>query len=44
MDGDNSETSDNVFDKCTESFNKLEFDIPEACIDRAHRIGKKTPG
>ena len=44
VDGDDSETSDDVFDKCTELFNKLELDIPEACIDRAHRIGKKTPG
>ena len=43
VDGDDSETSD-VFDKCTESFNKLELDIPGSCIDRAHRIGKKTPG
>ena len=43
VDGDDSETSD-VFDKCTELFNKLELDIPGACIDRAHRIGKKTPG
>ena len=44
VDGDDSETSDDVFDKCIELFNKLELDIPEACIDRAHRIGKKTPG
>ena len=22
----------------------MELDIPEACIDRAHKIGKKTPG
>ena len=44
VDGDDSETSDDVFDKCTELFNKLKLDIPEACIDRAHRIGKKTPG
>ena len=42
--GDDSETSDDVFDKCTELFNKLELDIPVACIDRAHRIGKETPG
>ena len=33
-----------MFDKCTELFNKLELDIPGACIDRAHRIGKRTPG
>ena len=44
VDGDDSETSDDVFDKCTELFNKLELNIPEACIDRVHRIGKKTPG
>ena len=44
VDGDDSETSDDAFDKCTELFNKLELDVPEACIDRAHRIGKKTPG
>ena len=44
VDGGDSETSDDVFDKCTESFNKLELDIPGSCIDRAHRIGKKTPG
>ena len=29
---------------CTELFKKLELDTREACIDRAHRIGKKTPG
>ena len=33
-----------MFDKCTELFNKLEVDILGACIDRAHRIGKKIPG
>ena len=33
-----------MFEKCTELFNKLELDIPEDCIGRAHRIGKKTPG
>ena len=43
VDGDDSETSD-VFNKCKELFNNLELDIPEACIDRAHKIGKKTPG
>ena len=43
VDGDDSETSDDVFDKCTELFNKLELDIPGSCIDRVHRIGKKTP-
>ena len=43
VDGDDSETSDDVFNKCTELFNKLELDIPGACIDRAHSIGK-TPG
>ena len=41
---DDSETSDDVFDKCTDLFNKLELDVPEACIDRVHRTGKKTPG
>ena len=35
--------SDGVFDKCKELFNNLELDIPETCIDRAHKIGKKTP-
>ena len=44
VNGDDSETSDDAFDKCKELFNNLELDIPEACIDRAHRIGKKTPG
>ena len=44
VEGDDSETSDDVFDKCKELFNNLELGIPEACIDRAHRIGKKTPG
>ena len=44
VDGDDSETSDDVFDKYKELFNNFELDIPEACIDRAHRIGKKTPG
>ena len=44
VDGDDSETSDDVFNKCTELFNILELDIPGACIDRAHRIVKKTPG
>ena len=44
VDGDDSETSDDVFDKCTELFNKLQLDIPGACIDRADKIGKKTPG
>ena len=44
VDGDDTETSDDVFDKCTELFSKLELDIPEACIDRANRIGKKKPG
>ena len=40
---DDSETSDDVFNKCIELFNKLELDIPGVFIDRAHRIGKKTP-
>ena len=44
VDGDDSETSDDVFDKYKELFNNLELDIPEVRIDRAHRIGKKTPG
>ena len=44
VDGDGSEISDDVLDKCTELYNKLELDISEACIDSAHRIGKKTPG
>ena len=43
VDGNDSKTLDNVFDKCTELFNKLELDIPETCIDTAHRAGKKTP-
>ena len=42
-DGDDSETSDDAFDKCKELFNKLELGIPEACIGRAHKIGKETP-
>ena len=44
VNGDYSAASDEVFDKCTKLFNKLELDIPGACIDRVHRIGKKTPG
>ena len=44
VDGDGSEISDDVLDKCTALYNKLELDISGACIDRAHRIGKKTPG
>ena len=24
-------------------FKKVELDIPEACVDRVHRIGNKTP-
>ena len=44
VNGDYSEASDDVFDKCTKLFNKLELDIPGACIERVHRIGKKTPG
>ena len=43
VDGQYSETTDDVFNKCTDLLNKLELDIPGACIDRAHRIGKKTP-
>ena len=43
VDGDYSESSDDVFHKCKELFNNLELDIPESCINRAHRIGKKTP-
>ena len=43
VNGDDSETSDDVFDKCNELFNNLELDILEACIDRAHKIGKKGP-
>ena len=42
VDGDDSETSGDVFDKCKELFNNLELDIPEVCIDRAYRIGEKT--
>ena len=42
IDGNDSETSDDVFDKCIELFNKLELDIPEACINRVHRM--KIPG
>ena len=44
VDGDDSETSDYLFDKCAKLFSKLEFVILGACIDRAHRIGKKMPG
>ena len=42
-DGDDSETSGDVLEKCKELFNKLELHISKACADRAHRIGKKTP-
>ena len=42
-DGDDSETSGDLLHKCKELFNKLQLYIPEACIDRAHRIGKETP-
>ena len=44
VNGDDSEISNDVFDKCTELFNELELDVPGACIERAHRIRKKTPG
>ena len=44
VDGDDSKTSDGVFDECKELFNNLGFDIPDVYIDRTHRIGKKTPG
>ena len=44
VDGDDFEISNDVFDKCKQLFNNLELDIPEACIDRTHKIGKKTPG
>ena len=37
VDGDDSETSDDVFDKYKELFNNLELDILETCIDSAHR-------
>ena len=41
VDGDDSETSDDLLDKCKELFNNLDLDILEACIGRAHKIGKK---
>ena len=44
VNGDDSETLDDVFDKCEELFHSLELDISEVCIDWAHRIEKKTPG
>ena len=44
VDGDDYETSYDVFDRCRELFNNLKLDVPEACIDRTQRIGKKTPG
>ena len=44
VDGDDSEISDDVFDKFTELFDKLELDISGAWVDRAHRTGKKTLG
>ena len=44
LDLDDSKTSHNLFDKCKELSNNLELDIPQACIDRVHRIGKKTSG
>ena len=44
VNGDDSETLDDAFDKCKELFHNLELDISEACIDRAQRIEKKTPG
>ena len=45
-DGDDSETSDDVFDKCT-ALNclinwSLIFQVP--VLTRPYRIGKKTPG
>ena len=43
VDEDGSKTSDDVFHKFTELFNKSKLDIWEACMDRAHRIGKKAP-
>ena len=44
VDGDGSEISYAVVDKCKELFNNSELDISEACFDGAHRIGTKTPG
>ena len=44
VNGDDSEISDDVFDKCTELFDKLELDNSEAWVDRVHRMGKKTLG
>ena len=44
VDEDDSETLDDVLDKYTELFNKLELEILEAFSERAHKIGKKTPG
>ena len=44
VDEDDSETWDDVFEKCKELFNKLELDIPEAYIEMVHSIGKKTTG
>ena len=44
VDGDGSETSDDVFDKYKELFNNSELDISEARFDRGHRLGKKIPG
>ena len=43
VNGNDFETSDDMVRKCKELFNKLELDVPEACIDMTHRIGKKTP-
>ena len=40
VDGDGSETSDDVFDKYKELFNNSELDISGARFDRGHRIGK----
>ena len=39
-----NETGTVILDKVKSIFNELEVDVPDAVIDRAHRIGRKTMG
>ena len=41
--GNEHETSESCLNKVKELFKKIEVDIPDATLDRAHRIGPKKP-
>ena len=42
VDGDDSETSNDLLNEYKELCKNLELDVTKGCIDRAGRIGKKT--